>query len=172
MNFLAWVTVGRIKDGRKGKGKLLVSSCRFRFSDIEAIVSSRMLSSRATTRMLFGLPVPVPSSELVRGNAPGIAGLKDWREFVRTTAGVAARELAREGAVVSPYMVSRNICADMTCASLGSEAATVAWREVVVEGSRIFEDMERNRTSRASCVNPRCVRDPRIVWLCDISAKA
>jgi hypothetical protein len=84
-------------------------------------------------------------------------------ELVRTTAGVGARELARDGAVGSPYIVSRNICADITCASLGSDAATVAWREFVVEGSSMFKEMDRKRTSSASCVRPRCVRDPRIV---------
>ena len=50
-----------------------------------------------------------------------------WKgiEGVRTTIGVGARELARDGAG-SPYIVSRNICALMTCASEGSDAATVA----------------------------------------------
>jgi hypothetical protein len=50
-----------------------------------------------------------------------------WKgsEGVRTTIGVGPRELARDGAG-SPYIVSRNICALMICASEGSEAATVA----------------------------------------------
>ena len=82
---------------------------------------------------------------------------------VRTTIGVGARELAREAALVSLYIVSRNIWADMTCASEGSDAATVAWREAVVAGSRMFVDMERKRTSSASWVRPLWLRDPRIV---------
>lgn len=69
---------------------------------------------------------------------------------VRTTIGVGARELARDAADGSPYIVSRNICADITCASEGSEAATVAWRDVDVLGSRMLCEMERNRRSRAS----------------------
>ncbi len=81
--------------------------------------------------------------------------------------GVGARELAREAAEGSLYIVSRNIWADMTWASEGSEAATVACREVVVEGSRMLGAMERKRTSRASWVKPRWERDPRIVWLCE-----
>ena len=86
-------------------------------------------------------------------------------EGIRTTIGVGARELAREG-VGSPYIVSRNICALMTCASEESEAATVAWREAVVEGSRILVEMERKRTSRASWVKPRVEREPRMVCVC------
>ena len=81
----------------------------------------------------------------------------------RTTMGVGARELAREAAEGSPYIVSRNIWADITCASLGSEAATVACRLVVVLGSRILFEMDLKRTSSASWVRPRWVRDPRIV---------
>jgi len=85
---------------------------------------------------------------------------------MRTTIGVGALELALEGADRSPYIVSMNICADMTCASDGSDAATVACREGVVDGSKILLLMDRKRTSRASCVRPRWLRDPRIVWLC------
>ena len=86
-------------------------------------------------------------------------------EGIRTTIGVGARELAREGAG-SPYMVSRNICALITCASEGSEAATVACREAVVFGSRILLEMERKSTSSASWVSPLVERDPRIVCVC------
>lgn len=89
-------------------------------------------------------------------------------EGIRTTIGVGARELALDGAG-SPYIVSRNICALMTCASDGSEAATVACREAVVEGSRILVEMERKRTSSASWVKPRVERDPRIVCVCLLS---
>lgn len=56
---------------------------------------------------------------------------------------MGARELALDCANGSPNIVSRNICADMTCASDGSEAAIVAWSEVVVLGSRILFEMER-----------------------------
>ena len=87
-------------------------------------------------------------------------------EGVRTTIGVGALELALEGADRSPYMVSMNICADITCASDGSEAATVACRDVVMEGPRMLSLIDRKRTSRASCVRPRWERDPKIVWLC------
>ena len=73
--------------------------------------------------MLFGLSV------LVYARDRDVQRLCDvgWKgiEGVRTTIGVGARELAREGAG-SPYMVSRNICELMTCASEGSEAAIVA----------------------------------------------
>jgi hypothetical protein len=51
--------------------------------------------------------------------------------------------------------VSRNNWADITWASEGSDAATVACREAVVLGSRIFVDMEWKRTSSASWVRPR-----------------
>jgi hypothetical protein len=57
----------------------------------------------------------------------------------------------------------------MTCASEGSEAAMVAWREVLVDGSRMLVEMERKRASRASWVRPRWVRDPKIVWDYSIS---
>jgi hypothetical protein len=87
----------------------------------------------------------------------------DVEEAERTTIGVGALELALDAADGSPYIVSRNICADMTCASLGSEAATVACRLVVVFGSRILFEIDRKRTSSASWVRPRWVRDPRIV---------
>ena len=87
----------------------------------------------------------------------------DVEEAERTTIGVGALELAREAADASLYIVSRNICADMTCASLGSEAATVACRLVVVVGSSMLFEIDRNSTSRASWVRPRWVRDPRMV---------
>jgi hypothetical protein len=51
----------------------------------------------------------------------------------------------------------------MTCASDGSDVASVACRLVLVLGSRIFFEIERKRTSSASCVRPRCDRDPRMV---------
>ena len=73
----------------------------------------------------------------------------DRSEGFRTIIGVGARELARDE-VGSPYIESRNICALMTCASDGSEAATVACREAVVDGSRMLVEMDRKRTSRAS----------------------
>ena len=83
-----------------------------------------------------------------------------------STIGVGALEFARDGADGSLNMLSINICADITCASLGSEAATVACKEVVVAGSRILSERERKRTSRESCVRPRWERDPRIVCVC------
>jgi hypothetical protein len=87
----------------------------------------------------------------------------------RTTIGVGALLLALLAAVAgSANIVSRNICADMTCASEGSEAATVACRLVFVEGSRREPERERKRTSRASWVRPLCVREPRMVWLCSV----
>lgn len=85
---------------------------------------------------------------------------------VCNTIGVGAREVALEDAEGSLNMLSMNICADMTCASLGSEAATVACKEVYVVGSRMLLERERKRTSRESWVRPRCVRDPRIVCVC------
>ena len=87
----------------------------------------------------------------------------DAEEAERTTIGVGARLLARDAAEESPYIVSRNICADITCASLGSEAATVACKLVVVLGSSMLFEMDRKRTSSASWVRPRWDRDPRIV---------
>jgi hypothetical protein len=88
-------------------------------------------------------------------------------EVDRTTIGVGALLLALLAPVAgSANIVSRNICADMTCASEGSEAATVACKLVFVEGSRRELERERKRTSRASWVRPLCVRDPRMVWLC------
>jgi hypothetical protein len=93
--------------------------------------------------------------------------IEEDEEVDRTTIGVGALLLALLAAVAgSANIVSRNICADMTCASEGSEAATVAWRLVFVEGSRRELERERKRTSRASWVRPLCVREPRMVWLC------
>lgn len=87
----------------------------------------------------------------------------------RTTMGVGARELARdwEG---SPYMFSRNMVADMTWASLGSEAAIVACRLAFVDGSSMLCEIDRKSTSSASCVRPRWLRDPRMVWLFSLLA--
>jgi len=73
----------------------------------------------------------------VRSDGMVLREAVDADEAERTTIGVGALELAREAADGSPYIVSRNICADITCASLGSEAATVACRLVVVFGSSI-----------------------------------
>jgi hypothetical protein len=120
---------------------------------------SRKLSSvLETTRMLLGLPV------LSDGYSPCELGWKGV-EGIRTTIGVGALELALDGvgADGSPNIVSRNICADITCASLGSEAAMVACSELVAFGSRMLFEIERYRTSRASCVRPRWDLEPSIV---------
>jgi hypothetical protein len=80
-----------------------------------------------------------------------------------TLIGVAARELARDGAPGSPYKSSKKPDADKTCASEGSDADTEWCRERSMEGSRMLFEMDRNRRSRDNCVRPRRLLEPSMV---------
>jgi hypothetical protein len=74
--------------------------------------------------------------------------------------GVGALELARGG---SAYTVSRNDAAEKTVASDGSDAPIECSSVGSVLQWRMFRPSERKTTSSASCVSPRCDREPRIV---------
>lgn len=109
----------------------------------------------------------------------GVRGVGDpWGEFrvgrVRTIRGVLARPglmgvcALEERPFGSPYTASKNVWDENSWASEASAVASEASitgvmlpSSVLIVGSR-----ERKITSSAIWVIPRCVLDPRIVWLC------
>ena len=69
--------------------------------------------------------------------------------------GVGALALARKGVAASAYTLSRNVDAEKSAASDGSEAAIECSRSGFESLSARFGPMDRKMTSSASCVKPR-----------------
>ena len=101
---------------------------------------------------------------LKTGKEPGILDADEEGGSVesRTNAGV----VALDSRVVSPlpYNVSKNAPAEYNCASetsvAHSDVKLYSFTSLTNCGSVCW-----NSTSRESCVKPRCVLDPRMVWL-------
>lgn len=85
---------------------------------------------------------------------------------VPTIMGVAALEVAldtRVEASPSPYVSSRNVLADIICASDTSDDDMDCKTSSLSEASAICVPRLWKRTSSDICVSPRCDFDPRIV---------
>lgn len=87
-----------------------------------------------------------------------VEDLTEGESSCRTIIGVAARERGP-----SPNMLSMNRAAGISADSDESHACRDSCAEARDSASIILLPMDRKRTSSASCVSPRWLRDPRIV---------
>lgn len=122
-----------------------------------------------TSLILFGLEAPEP------GYVQGICGGRGLWELMqgnrmevkvgdgRTIIGVVARDGAREWPVDSEKEGSRKCAAVDRVASDVSHACSDSIIDGMVVHSSMLEPMDRNTTSSANCVRPRCDLDPNIV---------